>query len=137
MNASHLTRFAAFATVFAAAAATAPAALAQADGTPLSRAEVNQQTRAAIMAGHMLPAGELIAVSAPVASTVSREQRKAEVLAVNRTGVLGDYGRNTWYAYNVAPRLALETSTKTRADRKAETMLAIQHKQMLPAGEAI
>ena len=51
--------------------------------------------------------------------------------------MLGDYGRNTWYAYNVAPSLPLATSTKTRAERKAETMLAIQQKQMLPAGEAI
>ena len=136
MTTSPLTRIATFATFFAAAVATAPAALAQSDGSALSRAEVNQQTRAAIAAGHMLPAGELIAVDAPV-STASRAERKAETLAVNRTGKLGDYGRNTWYTYNVVPRLALDTSTKTRAERKAETMQAIQHKQMVPAGEAI
>ena len=137
MNASQITRFAALATVFAAAAATAPAALAQTDSTPLSRAEVNQQTRAAIAAGHMLPAGELIPVDMDAPSTVSREQRKAETLAVNRTGALGDYGHNTLYAYNVAPWKPLATSTKTRADRKAETMQAIKQHQMLPAGEAI
>ena len=136
MNASHLTRLAAIATVFAATAATAPTALAQSDSTPLSRAEVNQQARAAIMAGRMLPAGELIAADVPAASTVTREQLKAEVLAASRTGKLGDYGRN-WYAYNVALWLPLATSTKTRADRKAETMQAIQHHQMLAAGEAI
>ena len=137
MNASQLTRLTAVAAVVAAAAATAPAALAQSDSVALSRAEVSQQTRAAIAAGHMLPAGELIPADTPKASTVSREKLKAETLAVNRTGVLGDYGRNTWYTYNVVPRLALDTSTKTRAERKAETMQAIQHKQMVPAGEAI
>jgi hypothetical protein len=137
MNASQLTRLAAFATAFAAAAAAAPAALAQADSASLSRADVKQQTRAANVAGHMLPAGELIAVDVPATSTITREQRKAETLAANRNGALGDYGQNTWKAENVTPRAPLATSTKTRADRKAATMLAIQHKQMLPAGEAI
>ena len=137
MNAFQLTRLATLATVFAATAATAPDALAQADSTPLSRAEVNQQTRAAIAAGHMLPAGELIPVDMDAPSTVSREQRKAETLAANRNGALGDYGPNTLYTYNVALWKPLATSTKTRADRKAETMQAIQHHQMLPAGEGI
>ena len=48
MNASQLARLTALATVFAAAAATAPVALAQSDSSTLSRAEVAEQTRAAI-----------------------------------------------------------------------------------------
>lgn len=137
MNASQLTRFAVLATALAAAAATAPAALAQTDSSQPSRAEVMQQTRAANMAGQMMPAGELISVGAPAASTKTREQSKAETLAANRDGALGDFGPNTYKTYNVAPRAALATSTKTRADGKSETMQAIQHKQMLRAGEAI
>jgi len=135
MNASQLTRVAAFATVFAAAAATAPAALAQSDGTPLSRAEVSQETLAATHAGQMMPAGEL---SAPVqlASTRTREERKAETLAANRSGGLGSPGQSLYKGYNVTPRLALASSTKTRAERKAETMDAIKHHQVMRAGEA-
>jgi hypothetical protein len=38
--------------------------------------------------------------------------------------------------YNVAPRQALAASTKTRADRKAETLQAIKLHQLMPAGEA-
>jgi hypothetical protein len=85
----------------------------------------------------MLPAGELIAVDVSAASTITREQRKAETLAANRNGALDDYGQNTLYAYNVAPRLPLATSTKTRADGKAATMQAIKQNQMLRAGEAV
>ena len=48
MNASPLTRLFAIATVFAAAAAAAPAALAQTEGTALSREEVKQETLAAM-----------------------------------------------------------------------------------------
>jgi hypothetical protein len=135
MNASPLTRLFAIATVFAAAAAAAPAALAQTEGTALSREEVKQETRAAMQAGHMLPAGEL---SAPVhmASNRSREERKAETLAANRNGGLGSPGVALYNGYNVAPRQALAASTKTRADRKAETLQAIKLHQLMPAGEA-
>ena len=101
MNASPLTRLFAFAAVFAAAAAAAPAALAQTDGTPLSREEVKQETLAAMKTGHMLPAGELSA-SVHTASNRSREQRKAETLAANRNGGLGSPGRSLYKGYNVA-----------------------------------
>ena len=137
MNASQLTRLAAIATVYAAAAAASPAALAQSDATQLSREEVNQETRAANMAGHMLPAGELISVDVPTASTRTREQRKAETLAANRNGALSDLGVNTYRTYNRTAADVLGVSTKTRAEGKAETMQAIQHKQVMPAGEAI
>lgn len=137
MKAFQLTRLAALATIFAAAAATAPAALAQADGTPLSREAVNQETRAAMMSGHMLPAGELIAVDMPTASTRTREQRKAETLAANRNGALSDLGVNTYRTYNRTAADVLGPSTKTRAEGKAETMAAIKNKQVMRAGEAI
>ncbi|MFI4932277.1 MAG: hypothetical protein ACHP83_18690 [Burkholderiales bacterium] len=137
MNASQLARLTALATVFAAAAATVPAALAQSDSSTLSRADVVEQTRVAIMAGQMLPAGELISANAPVASTRTREQRKAETLAANRNGALGDYGPNAYRPYNAAFREALAASTKTRADGKAETRQAIKQNQMLRAGEAV
>ena len=138
MNATPFTRLFAFAAVFAAAAATAPAALAQTDGTPLSRAEVKQETRAANMAGQLLPAGEVSAADAPapMASTKTREQRKADTLAANRNGGLGSPGVALYKAYNVAPRESVAHSTKTRADRKAETMQAVKLHQLLPAGEA-
>jgi len=127
MNATPLTRLVAFAAVLAAAAATAPAALAQADGTPLTRDEVKQQTRAAMQAGQMTPAGEL---SAPVhmISTKSREQRKAETLAAS--------GPTRYEGYDTPSAEALAHSTKTRAERKAETMDAIRNHQIVPAGEA-
>ena len=131
MNATPLTRLVAFAAVLAAAAATAPAALAQGDGTPLTRDEVKQQTRAAMQAGQMTPAGEL---SAPVhmTSTKSREQRKAETLTANRNGALA----TRYEGYNAPSADALAHSTKTRAERKAETMDAIRNHQIVPAGEA-
>ena len=136
MNSLQLTRLAALAAVFAAAAATAPAALAQTDGPQLSREAVNQETRAAMMSGHMLPAGELIAVDMPKTSTRTREERKAETLAASRRGELASTGQRQYYEYNIAPREALAHSTKTRAERKAETMDAIKNKQIMPAGEA-
>ena len=103
--------------------------------TPLTRAEVEQQTIAAMHAGQMMPAGEL---SAPVqmTSTRTREERKAETLAANRNGGLGSPGQALYKTYNVAPLQAFVGSTKTRAERKAETMDAIKHHQMMRAGEA-
>jgi hypothetical protein len=138
MNATQLARLFAFTTVFAAAAAAAPSVLAQTDGSALSRAEVKQQTRAANQAGQLLAAGEVNAAStpAPMASTRTREQRKAETLTANRNGGLGSPGQALYKGYNVAPRLAIASSTKTRAERKAETMQAIRMHQLMPAGEA-
>ena len=135
MNASPLTRLFAIATVLAAAAAAAPAALAQTDGAPVSREQVKQETRAANMAGQ-IPTGELTAPVAPMLSTKTREERKAETLAASRRGELASTGQRQYYEYNIAPREALAHSTKTRAERKAETMDAIKNKQIMPAGEA-
>ncbi len=131
MHTAPLTRLVAFAAVFAAAAATASTALAQDDGRPLTRDEVKQQTRAAMQAGQMVPAGEM---SAPMhmASTKSREERKAETLAANRNGAFA----TRYEGYSATPAEALARSTKTRAERKAETMDAIRNHQIIPAGEA-
>ena len=136
MTATQLARLLALSTVFAAAAATAPVALAQTDSTALSRADVNQQTLAAIQAGHMLPAGELTAPELRMASTKTREERKVETLAANRNGALGSPGQSLYKGYNLALRDALAHSTKTRAERKAETMDAIRQHQLMRAGEA-
>jgi hypothetical protein len=125
----------AIAAVFAAAAATAPVALAQTDGAPVSREQVNQETRAANMAGQ-IPTGELNAPVALMVSTKTREERKAKTLAASRRGELASTGLRQYYEYNIAPREALAHSTKTRAERKAETMDAIKNKQIMPAGEA-
>jgi hypothetical protein len=135
MKATSLTRLFAFTAALAAAAATAPAALAQPDRTQLTRGDVKQETRAAYQAGQMMSAGEL---SAPVqwASTRTREERKAETLAANRKGELGSPGQALFKAHNVAPMRALASSTKTRGERKAETTDAIRHHQLMPAGEA-
>lgn len=120
------------------AAASVPSAFAQGDSQPVSRADVNAQTRAANMAGQLLPAGELNAADqpAPLASIKTPEQRKAETLASNRGGGLGSPGQSLYRGYNVAPREALAHSTKTRAERKAETLQAAKNHTLTPAGEA-
>src|SRR5262245_8687293 len=132
MHIHPLTRLATFAAVLAAAAAAAPAAFADSGGRPLTRHEVKQQTMAAMQGGQMVPAGELSAPM-PIAFTTSRDARKAETLAANRDGTL----RSRYEGYDVAPGEALAHSTKTRAERKAETMAAIRSHQLLRAGEAV
>ena len=73
-------------------------------------------------------------------STVSRDAVKAATRAANRDGGLGNNGQATYRPFYYAQRdgvPAYPASTKTRAERKAETVLAIRNHQMLPAGEAI
>jgi len=132
MHTHPLIRLVTFAAVFAAAAATASAALADADSKPLTRDEVKQQTLAAMRAGDMVRAGEMSAPVHVMASAKTREERKAETLAASRSGVL----RSRYEGYDVTPGEALANSTKTRAERKAETMEAIRNHQIVPAGEA-
>jgi hypothetical protein len=104
---------------------------------PLSRAEVQQQTRAAIESGDMLAAGEGSprADDAATASGKTRAERKAETMQARRndglqTGGLGNYRTN------MSQQTATANSTKTRAERKTETLQAIRAHQMTPAGEA-
>jgi len=130
MFAKPLTRALAIATLVAAAA---PAAFAQADSTPLTRADVKEETRAAMVAGHMMPAGDAPWAGEPAAfvSTLTRAQRKAETMAARYSGALPPAGDAAAMA-----SLAPMHSTKTRAERKAETLDAIRHHQVMRAGEA-
>jgi hypothetical protein len=138
MNVISSTRLLASMAAIGFATAWASAAYAATDGTPVSRADVKEQTRAANKAGELLAAGELNAADKPmpVTSSKSRAQQKAEVLAANRNGALGASGENLYKGYNVAPREALAHSTKTRAERKTETLQAARNHQLMPAGEA-
>ena len=70
------------------------------------------------------------------ASDYTREQRKAVTLAANHNGGLGSPGQSSYRTYNTSQRDQLAKSTKTRAERKAETMQAVQRHQLMGAGEA-
>jgi hypothetical protein len=134
MNATPLARLFACATVFAAAAATAPLALADTEGTQRTRAEVKAETLAAMKAG-LIVAGEGSPTLPMPVATKTREERKAETMVARNKGELVHGGLATYRA-SISQQTATAKSTKTRAERKAETMDAIQHKQMMPAGEA-
>ena len=134
MNSLHTTRF--VVTVAAAAASAVLLAVpAQAQQT-LSRAEVAHQTRAAMQAGEMMPAGEGSpqGPEAALASTKTREQRKAETIEARRKGEFAPGGLGN-YKTNMSQQTAMAKSTKSRAERKSETMDAIKNHQMTPAGE--
>lgn len=134
MNVTHLTRIATFAAVFA---ATAPAALAQADeGAQRSRADVKAETIAAMKAGELMPAGEAMPVLAQSPTSIkTRAERKAETLVARSKDELVHSGIATYRA-SISQQTATAKSTKTRAERKAETMDAARHGQLIPAGEA-
>ena len=122
--------------IAALAAAFGHTAHAQGQYIPLSRAEVNAQTRAASHAG-LLVAGEAdpaVKQPAPVSSR-SRTELKDEVVAANRDGGLSS-GKRSYYTHNIAPREQLAKSTKTRADGKADTLQAIHDHKVIGAGEA-
>jgi hypothetical protein len=135
MNALHTTRF--VATVVAAAASAVLLAVPAQAQQPLTRAEVVQQTRSAMQAGEMMPAGEGSPQGPEIAlaSTKTREQRKAETLQARRNGEFAPGGLGN-YKSNMSQQTAMSKSTKTRAERKGETMEAIKNHQMLPAGDA-
>ena len=70
------------------------------------------------------------AVSAQASAPVTREQRKAETAAANKSGQLTPAGRGG------APQAkSTATSTKTREARKAETATAGKSGQLTPAGQ--
>ena len=105
----------------------------QGDERPLTRAEVNAQTLAAMKSGEIVsgegrPQGpESVAVP-----TKTRAERKAETLQARRNGEL-PVGGNGTYKSSLSQQTATANSTKTRAQRKAETMQAIrEHKTMQP-----
>jgi hypothetical protein len=131
MNATPIARFFAFATVLA-AAATAPA-LADTEGTQRTRAEVKAETLAAMKAGQIV-SGEASPMQT-ISTATTREARKAETMVARGKGELVHAGIATYRA-SISQQTATAKSTKTRAERKAETMDAIQHKQTMQPGEA-
>ena len=66
----------------------------------------------------------------------SADDRKAETAAANVDGGLGSSGKRTYITHNVAPREALAKSTRTREERKADTLQAIRDHKVIAAGEA-
>jgi hypothetical protein len=135
MNTIHTTRLLAGMAGIAFAALW-PAAYAQTDSKPATRAEVKEETRAANKTGQLLPSGEVNAADKqkPTASTKTRAQRKAETLEAAKKGDLQSPGQNL-YKTNMSQQKATAGSTKTRAERKAETKQAAKEGQLPPAGE--
>jgi len=127
-----------FASTAAALAAAAALLAGPAQAQQLTRAEVQQQTLAAIKAGDMPAAGEgrPQGPESLAASTKTREQRKSETMQARRNGELYPGGLGTYVSNVVSQQKATANSTKTRAERKSETLQAIKdHKTMQP-GEA-
>lgn len=116
------------------AALLALPAQAQAEGSAVSRAAVNAETRAANLAGELMPAGEGSPVDKPIASNKSREQRKAETMQARRNGEFQPGGLGL-YKSHMSQHTATANSSKTRAERKAETQQAAKHHQLMRAGE--
>ena len=139
MNAIHTTTralAAAAALTIATALLTGPA-YAQTEGAPLSRAAVNEQTRAAAAAGQLLHAGEATPADnqRPTDSSKTRDQRKSETIEARRKGEIPAPGLSL-YKSNMSQQTAVAHSTKTRAERKAETAQAAKEHRLMPAGEA-
>ena len=129
-------RLFAITTILAAAAATAPAALAQTDGTQRSRADVKQETLAAMQAGEIVRGeGTPTERETVAASSRTRAERKAETMQARSRGDLVHGGIATYRA-SISQQSASTHSTKTRAERKAETMEAVKQNQLMKAGEA-
>jgi hypothetical protein len=114
-----------------------PAQAQQTEDSPLSRAEVNAQTRAAMQAGEIVSGeGRPQGPESVAASTKTREERKAETIQARRKGELPPGGLGT-YKSSISQQTATANSTFTRAERKAETMEAIrEHKTMQPGETA-
>ena len=132
MNTTPIARLFAFAAVFAATAATAPAALADTEGAR-TREEVRQETIAAMKAGQIVR-GESMPIETAV-STKTRAERKAETMLARSKGELVHSGLATYRA-SISQQTATAHSTKTRTERKSETMDAIKNKQTMQPGEA-
>lgn len=117
--------------VVALALASAQVAMAQGDASPISRAEVKAQTRAAAKSNELWRAGEAPLPEKPFQSEKLRTQRKGETIAARKAGELQPPGEAD-YKVNVArpPR-----TDKTRAERKAETLAAAKAGTLTPAGE--
>jgi hypothetical protein len=133
MNLLATTRFVSTA---AALAATAALLSAPAQAQQLTRAEVNEQTLAAMKAGEIVSGeGRPQGPEAFAASSKTREQRKAETMQARRNGEIYAGGMGN-YVSSMSQHKATAKSTKTRAQRKAETMEAIKNHETMQPGEA-
>jgi hypothetical protein len=110
-----------------------PEATQQTDERPLTRAEVNAQTRVAMQNGEIVSGeGRPQGPETVITPTKTREERKAETLQARRNGEISSGGVGT-YKTSLSQQTATKNSTKTREERKAETMQAIrEHKTMQP-----
>ena len=70
-------------------------------------------------------------VSAQASAPVTREQRKAETAAANKSGELTPAGQGG----APQPKTTKTTSSKTREQRKAETVEARKQGELVPAGQ--
>jgi hypothetical protein len=109
----------------------------QSDERPLTRAEVNAQTREAMQNGQIVAGeGRPQGPETVITPTKTREERKAETLQARRNGEISVGGMGT-YKTSLSQQTATKNSTKTREERKAETMQAIrEHKTMQPGESA-
>jgi len=109
----------------------------QSDERPLTRAEVNEQTLAAMKSGEIVSGeGRPQGPESVVTPTKTREEGKAEVLQARRNGEFQPGGMGT-YKSSLSQQTATANSTKTREERKAETIQAIrEHKTMQPGESA-
>jgi len=107
-------------------------AYAQGSASPLSRADVKAQTRAANEAGELAPAGALGPEREPKAAKSNKERApvKAETRRLNKAGQLAPAGP---LGPEREPQAA--TSNKERAPVKAETREAVKA-GTIPRGEA-
>jgi hypothetical protein len=109
----------------------------QTDERPLTRAEVNAQTREAMQSGQIVSGeGRPQGPETAITPSKTREERKAETLQARRNGEL-PVGGNGTYKSSLSQQTATKNSTKTREERKAETLQAIrEHKTMQPGESA-
>ena len=71
------------------------------------------------------------AAAQQASAPVSREQRKAETAAANKSGELTPAGQGG----APQPKTTKTTSSKTREQRKAETVEARKQGELVPAGQ--
>jgi hypothetical protein len=120
---------------FAAAALMSQGALGQAASSPMTRADVKAETRAAAKGGKLAPTDEGV-VPGPATepkSNKSRAERKAETKAARAKGELEPTGEAGDLKSD--PSNIPSTSTKTRAQRRAEVRAAEKAHAIPPAGE--
>ena len=107
----------------------------QAQGQPLTRAEVKKETSAAAAAGALIPAGDAgrVVIDSSAKSTLTRSQRKEDTLQARKNNELVPTGGSASVKSDFALR-ALPT-TRDASERMEETRLARKRGELVPAGE--